>query len=269
MRQRTSTSKHPTHRAGSRGRGFWLAAGVLAAGSALTACGDSEEGTTSTGTLVIPFQLGNNRACEDLGVEMVRAELTLNDKEYVEDAPCGQFQVRFRDIAAGTYELTMVGVDEDGVEIMDSYTERDTMVSVAGNDQTSVTMPVVTLTAAPAHLLVRWNFGFTNCRAMEIESFVVAAWRGSGTDKLIGDTLDCEGEPDRPDQYREIPDPDRRFTGEGTIEVSVQPLDAMDVNVGNAVTFKFMGPGPGREARLSLDCDIGGGCDGTGKLDRN
>lgn len=253
MREQTSTPRN-------------VVRGLCLMGCVLSACGDSGNGDGSKGTLVVPFQLGNNRTCESLDVKTVRAEL--NEMTYVQEAPCGNFQVRFRDVPAGSYKLKMVAIDDNGIEVMDSYNAGDLTVNVTGNDATNVYMPTVQLTAAPAHLLVRWNFGFTSCMGVGIQDFVIEAWRGSGNDRLLDATLDCTLEGEGADQYREIDDPNRRFTGDDSGEVTVQPRDKSKAELGQPVVFKFKAPGPGQDVRVSLDCGDGA-CHGTGRPDPN
>jgi hypothetical protein len=237
--------------------------GCLLAGLWFAACGSSASGD-STGTLVVPFELGNNRTCDMLGVKTVRAEL--DDKSHTAEVPCANGQVRFQDIPAGSYSLQMFGVDASGVEIMDSFTSGDVTVNVPGDDNTVVNHPSITLTAAPAHLLVRWNFGFGTCKGVGIDRFMIKVWRGSGDALLLNETLDCTQEGDGVDQYRSVDDADRRFSGDDAGEISVQPLDKTSINVGSAVTFNYSAPGSGHDVKISLTC-TDGACTGSGKPD--
>src|ERR1700760_827656 len=99
------------------------------------ACSDDDNKDT-TGTLVIPFELGNDRTCDDLGVKRVRA--SLDDGEHTKDAPCSNGQVRFTDLPAGTYHVEMFGEDADGDDILDSVQAGDVIVNVVGRDSTTV-----------------------------------------------------------------------------------------------------------------------------------
>ena len=245
------------------------AAGCALAGSSLLVggCGGSNSTrSASSGTLVVPFQLGNNRSCDDAGVSYVVAEL--GKEEYVQDAPCENGQVRFLNVPAGSYEIKISAFDEQDVEVMDNHESIDAMVDVEGDNRTSEHEPAVTLTSAPAHLLVRWTFGFTTCRGASIDSFSIKAWRGGGDDLLISKSLPCNLEGSGKDQYRAIDDPDRRFSGEQAGEVTIQPLDKEAVNVGPAAVFKYKAPGAGHDVRVSVECDQGA-CKGNGKPDPN
>jgi hypothetical protein len=239
---------------------------VLLGAALLFGCGgdDSSGGGGATGTLVVPFALGNNRSCEDVGVEYVRAEL--NQEAYVEEAPCANGQVRFKNVPAGSYKIKISAFDRDDVEVMDSQQSSEEVVSVTGGDITSKHERAVTLTAAPAHLRVRWTFGFTSCRGAGIDRFEIKAWHGGGDDLLISKTLPCALEGDGKDQYREIADPQRRLSGEQAGEVTIQALDKTSVEVGPAAVFKYKAPGAGHDIRLTVDCDQGA-CKGTGKPD--
>jgi len=229
------------------------------------ACGDGDDDGSSKGTLVVPFTLGNSRPCDVLGVKNVRAEL--NDSSFVQTAPCTAGQVRFVGIPSGTYKIDLYGVDDTGVEIMDSTSEGDVSVNVIGNDQTTRRQPPVTLTAAPAHLFVRWDFKFSSCKGAHIQTFDIKAWRGSGDTLLLSKMLDCTSDGDGPDGYHEIEDPERRLTGDDSGEVSVQPYDMNKAEIGGPVVFKFRAPGSGYDVKVTVECDAAGFCGGSGKPD--
>jgi hypothetical protein len=244
------------------------AAGCALIGSSVfgAGCGGSDSKPTTSGTLVVPFKIGNDRTCQDAGVSYVVAEL--GDEKYVQDAPCENGQVRFLNVPAGSYQIKISAFDDQDVEVMDSHDSLDVMVDVEGENRTSEHKPAVTLTSAPAHLLVRWTFGFTTCRGASIDRFEIKAWRGSGDDLLVSKTMPCLLEGMGKDQYRDIDDPDRRFTGEQAGEVTVQPLDKQGVDVGPAAVFKYKAPGAGHDVRVSVECDQGA-CKGNGKPDAN
>lgn len=233
--------------------------------SLVGACGDGSADGSSTGNLVVPFNVGNSQPCDVLGVKNVRAEL--NDMSYVQTAPCTAGQVRFVGIPAGTYNVQLYGVDDMGVDVMDSVSDGDVSVNVTGNDQTTRRQPPVTLTAAPAHLYVRWDFQFSSCKGAHIQSFAVKAWRGSGDTLLLSQTLDCMADGDGPDGYHEIDDPERRLVGEENGEVSVQPYDLNKSEIGSPVIFKYRAPGKGYDVKVTVECDASGFCDGSGKPD--
>jgi hypothetical protein len=228
---------------------------------AASACGGTAE---STGTLVVPFELGNRRSCMALAVKTVRAEL--DDGMYMEEAPCTNGQIRFKELPPGSYRVRMFGVDASGVAVMDSLQTGDVVVHVAGNDTTVVTQPAVTLTAAPAHLLLRWDFGFGTCKGVGVDRFALKVWRGDGDELLLDASLPCNSEGDGPEQYRTVPDSTRQLGGGEVGEVSVQPLDKTGIKVGEPVMFLFDAPGPGRSIKLSLTCSDGA-CTGSGKPD--
>lgn len=241
--------------------GFILMACLLAA------CGDGDAGDPTTGTLIVPFILGNDRLCDALGVKSVRAEL--NDMAYVQEAPCTAGQVRFVGIPSGTYKVAMFGVDDTMTDIMDNFTAApaESTVVVSGNDTTTFMKPAVTLTAAPAHLWVTWDFGKTTCSGVGIVNFDVRVWRGSGDTMLLQQTLDCIQEGEGVDNYREILDPDRKLTGDDSGEVSVTPYDKNLLAFQKAVVFKFRQPGSGHDIKVTLDCRTGY-CEGSGAPDR-
>jgi hypothetical protein len=238
-------------------------AGALTLGWALLATGCPPD-KSSTGTLVVPFELGNHRTCDALSIKTVRAEL--DDGMYVQEAPCTNGAVRFKDVPAGSYNVRMFGVDDKGVEVLDSLTDHELVVNVVGQDTTVVVKPAVTLTAAPAHLLMRWNFGFGTCKGVGVDRFAVTVWRSGGDNLLLDATIACSTEGDGEDQYREVKDDSRQLPGDTAGEVSVQPLDKTGVTVGDAVIFDFSAPGAGHDIKLSLTCEDGA-CKGSGKPD--
>lgn len=235
---------------------------ALLGGALLAACGDDPG--PKAGVLVVPFTLGNDRSCEELGVVAVRAEL--DEGAYVETADCDAGKVRFELLMPGTYAVSVYGLDTEGVEVVDSLESGLVDVTVVGEGTTVVAEPSLQLTAAPAHLLVRWDFDFGSCDSASIDRFALSAWRGDGTKLLLDTQLPCAMTGHGPGLYREVPDLDRRMSGEELGEVTVQPVDEHGIEVGDAVQFTFDSPGAGRFVKLTLACDDGG-CDGSGDPD--
>jgi hypothetical protein len=234
---------------------------------ASVSCGggdDDSEGGSGSGTLVIPFELGNMRPCDALMVKTVRADL--NDEEITQTVNCTNGEVRIRNLRAGSYTILLYGENADEVAIMDSSQVGPVTVNVAGGDNTTVVKPPVTLTAAAAKLYIRWTLGFGSCKGVDIESFYVKVWRRNGDELLLSATLDCELEGDDVDQYRVVPDPNRALGGGDVGEVTVAPLDHNGTVVGMPVSFKFDSPGAGKDIRLSVSC-TDGACRGSGKPD--
>ena len=226
-------------------------------------CAKDEHADTS-GVLVVPFALGNHKACDELGVTAVR--IALDDGEYSEEAPCDEGQVRFTGVPSGRYDLIAYGVDERGVPVMDSLATGPLAVDVIGEHTTIVIEPAVTLTAAPAKLLLRWELGFGSCESANLDGFQVSAWRADGGELLMESEVSCGMPGDGAQQYRLIPDEMRQLSGEAVGEAQVQPLDVNGVAVGDPVSFTFESPGPGGKVKLSVSCDESG-CQGSGQAD--
>lgn len=226
-----------------------------------TACG--EEKDPEAGVLVVPYQLGNERDCDMVGVKTIRAEL--DDPMFVEEALCNAGQIRFGEVPPGSYHIRLFGLDHEGFAVMDSLQET-VPVSVVGRGTTVVADPAVMLTAAPAHLQLRWAFGFGTCESAGIDSFKVTAWRGDGSALLLDTEVACDLAGDGADQYRAVPDLERELAGNEVGEVNVQPLDDNGADVGDSMTFSFDAPGAGRFINLSVACDAGG-CNGSGVPD--
>ena len=249
---------------------------VFACALSIGGCGGGDDdddssreggGSGGSSTLVIPFELGNNRPCDALGIKNVRAELNEDDPEGISvTQPCTNGEVRVRNIQGGTYRVTLYGENADKVAIMDSSQIGPVTINVAGGDNTTTVKPPVTLTAAASKLYLRWNLGFGSCKGVDIESFYVKVWRSNGDELLLSATLDCEEEGDDVDQYRQVPDPNRALGGGDVGEVTVAPLDHNGTTVGMPASFKFDAPGPGKDIRLSISC-TDGACRGSGKPD--
>lgn len=215
------------------------------------ACLDPDD---TRGTLIVPFELGNKRDCDTLGVESVRGEL--GDGKYVDEVRCEQGELRFANVREGSYRLRVFGYDDDDVAIMDSLQGDDLTMNVVGDGTTVVADRAVKLTSAPARLKLRWSFGFGTCKSAGIGAFAVTVWRNDGSDLLLEDELDCENVGTEDDgYYRQVPDERRLLMGTEMGEVSVQPLDSNGDEFGAPLTYKFSAPGPGREIKLSLKCD--------------
>jgi hypothetical protein len=226
--------------------------------------GCAAETEPDTGVLVVPFTLGNQRTCEDLGIVAVRAEL--NGGDFVEEIDCDVGQVRFNSLKPGRYTVELYGLNEDDVAAMDSLASGAAKIHVVGNGTTVVYDPALALTSAPAHLRMRWGFGFGSCDSAGIEGFTIAAWRADGSALLMESDLACGTPGDGRGQYREVPDIDRELSGDEVGEVSVQPYDQDGIAIGDPITFIFESPGAGGEIDLSLECSDSG-CKGTGEPD--
>jgi hypothetical protein len=229
-----------------------------------TAC--SSDDNPEAGILVVPYELGNQRDCSSLGVKVIRAEL--DDPMYVEEATCDAGAIRFQQVPPGSYKVRLFGVDRSGIAIMDSLASGDVPVSVVGDGTTVIADPAVTLTAAPAHLLMRWDFGFGTCDSAAIDRFAITAWRADGSALLLDTKLECNTLGEGAEQYRSVPDLDRELAGDEVGEVAIQPLDKNGSKVGDAITYNFEEPGAGRFVKLSVECD-NGGCNGSGTPDSN
>ena len=228
----------------------------------VAACGDVDN--PEAGVLVIPYELGNLKDCESLGVEVIRGQI--DDEFHVEEVDCEAGQIRFNQLMPGSYEIELFGLDEDAYAIMDSLAGGPRTLSVVGEGTTVVADPPIKLTAAPAHLKMRWDFGFGTCDSAFIDHFTVSAWRVDGSELLLEEELDCGMPGDGLDQYRSVPDGDRQLSGDEFGEVAIQAYDGNDVAVGSPLLYSFEAPGAGRFVHLSMTCDQGG-CAGSGTPD--
>lgn len=234
---------------------------VLLVAASLSACASDDP--RNDGVLVVPFKLGNGRACKDLGVVAVRGEL--DDGAYQKEVDCEAGEVRFQLLPPGRFDVAVYGLDEEGVAVMDSLSTKRASIDVVGGT-TVIFDPSLQLTAAPARIKLRWQFGFGSCESSLIERFEVAAWRTNGSELLMESAVDCTMPGEGRGQYRLVPDLERQLSGDELGEVEIQPFDVNDLAVGDPVIFDFDAPGPGREVKLSLTCHAGG-CQGSGDVD--
>lgn len=243
-------------------RRFRTAAALAVISGLGLACGGKQD--PKAGVLVVPYELGNHRDCSSLGVKVVRAEL--DDPMYVEEALCDSGEIRFEQVPPGSYHVRLFGIDHSGVAVMDSLQAGDVPVNVVGDGTTVVADPAIMLTAAPARLSLRWNFGFGTCDSAGVDRFAITAWRSDGSALLLDTAVSCKLAGQGADQYRSVPDRDRQLAGDEVGEVNVQPLDKNGVEMGKPSTFNFAVPGPGHNVMLSVTCTEGG-CKGTGAPD--
>jgi hypothetical protein len=232
--------------------------------SAVLASGCGSEDGERPGVMVVPFELGNARECGTLGVRSVRA--VVDGGDFVEEVDCDAGMIRFNLMMPGTYRVALYGLDERGVPVMDSLAVGPHEITVIGDGTTVVADPAIQLTAAPARLLLRWDFGFGSCESTGVTSFGVTAWREDGSELLLDTEIPCNLQGEGREQYRLVPDLERELSGDEVGEVEIQPYDGNGVAVGDSVTYLFAAPGPGQGVRLSLSCDDGG-CEGSGQPD--
>ena len=227
----------------------------------LAACEDDD----LTGTLIVPFKLGNDRHCDEFDVDRVYGELD-DGSEFTDDVKCEAGKVMFSQVPEGTYRLRLYGYDNDEIAVMDSLNRAELHVNVIG-DETLLQEPDVMLTPSPANLKVRWTFGFGSCRSAGISTFLITVWRADGSDLLLEDEMDCDEIGDLDDAYyRVVPDPKRGLSGWAVGEATIQALGPDRGEVGDVLEFTFDAPGPGRDIKLSFSCEEDA-CSGSGRPD--
>jgi hypothetical protein len=238
---------------------FTTQARILACAVLMLALASCDRHKDDRGTLIVQFKLGNDRSCDSFHVKSVRGVLDDGDDDtYEEEAKCEAKELRFEDIPSGEYKLRLFGYtsgDEDN-PVMDSLQDENLRMNVIGDDTTVIAERKVMLTSSPAHLMLRWSFGYGTCKSAGIGSFYVTVWRNDGSDLLLEDELGCEAVGDADDGfYRKIPDNERMLSGTESGEVAVQPLDKSGKEIGEALSYEFKAPGPGKDIKLSLKCD--------------
>jgi hypothetical protein len=236
---------------------------IILAVAIVSFCACQEE-STEVGTLVVPFKLGSGNSCESRGIDQVRA--TLDGDYYVETVSCGDMQVRFDDIASGTYLMELFGFDTQQVAVMEALDLDPVKVE---KNNTVVVEPEVRLVSAPAKVLLRWALGFGSCESFDIDSFQVVTYSDDGDSVLLETSIDCNAAGEDANNYRLIADPDRDLTGGQLDVVEITPLDVNGTPIGTSEAVQFVleeSPGSGYSVMFSIDCDADG-CQGNGQPD--
>jgi hypothetical protein len=225
--------------------------------------GCKKEDDAAKGSLVVPFQLGSGKSCDEVGITRVKA--TLDEDAHSKDVPCSRQEIRFENIESGVYSLKLYGINAEGIAVMDSFNVDDVKVE----EDNTVTVDPVVLSDAPGVMRLRWALGYGNCKIWNMDRFDLKVWSEDGNKLLLETKLKCDlNQVDR-DQYRTVPDPSRDLDGSNLGALQVQPVDANGTSIGSKkpVKFTFKSPGPGGLIKLSVDCG-GDGCDGSGEADQ-
>lgn len=212
------------------------------------------------GGLVVPYILGNQLACDDPNVQVARVRAILNDKVYEQEATCAKpGEIRFDEVDAGQWQLTLEALDANGVIVMDNRGDDPLpVVEVLGDGNVTTAVPVE-MASVPAHLFLRWAEGFSDCEGLGIDRFIISVWDANGTTTLMRGEIACATRPNAPQDYRRVPDPDRRIHGSTMQSLSVQPVTRESVPLGLPVVFKLpRPPGAGYSVLASMNCNQNG-----------
>jgi hypothetical protein len=242
-------------------RSLLIGAGALLTFAALLGCAPDR----GPGSVVVTYVLGNNKACEEVGVTNIRATLFKGSFDeptvsYSDTVPCGEQEVVLDGVAPEVYELRVTGFDHNDVAIFDNLSQigADRRVEVFEAAESSIKAD---LTARPAHLSVRWRLGdggFANCASVGIDRFEITAFQVGGGSVLLRTEIGCETAGNAAG-YREVADPDRQLNGILFGEVGIQALAANGSDVGSPALFVFDPVGPGYSVQLGIEC-VATGC---------
>lgn len=256
----TSTTSTSTPAPLRISRSFLLGAGALVTVAMLAGC----QPDTGPGTVVVSYQLGNNKTCSEVGVDEIRAAVFQGSYEeptvlFSDIVPCSDGEVVLNAVEPNTYELRVIGYDQNGVATFDNLgqiaAERRIEVFEAAESPIEAE-----LTARPAELYVRWRLGdggFSNCGNVGIDRFEITTYQVGGGTALLEATLPCNLAGDGAD-YRPVPDPDRSLNGVLFGEAGIQALDANGMEVGSPALFVFEPPGSGYSIDLTIECTDAG-----------
>jgi hypothetical protein len=217
------------------------------------------------GSLSVEYVLGNNKTCEEIGVERIevtvfQGTLEAPTAEYSDSLLCDNDGEAFvGDIEPGVYSVYAVGYDGNDVAIFDNEGQPATSRRVEIFEAAESSFEAE-LTARPAQLLVAWRLGdggFANCSGVGIDRFEITTYEQGGGTVLIETELDCElGGDDM--GFRLVPDPNRELNGARFGEVGIQALDSSGNPVGSSASFVFEPPGAGYEVELRIECTTDG-----------
>lgn len=241
-------------KAGAVGHKMLAWGGILFLGLLQGAC--AGDAIPARGSLIIPYVLGNQLSCDDPQVGVKRIRARLNDEVYEQEVACGTpSEVRFDEVDAGQWQLTVEGLDANGVIVMDNrHQEALPVVEVLGDGTVSTAMPVE-LASVPAHVFLRWSEGFSDCEGLGIDRFLVSIWDTSGTTALMRGEISCATRPNAPQDYRRLEDPQRRIHGSTMQSLRVQAVNRESVPIGQPASFNLATPpGAGYSVLVSLDC---------------
>jgi len=231
---------------------------VLLAAAPLAGC----QPDRGPGAVVVAYQLGNNKTCDEVGVREIRAAIFKGTWDeptvlFSETVPCTNGEVILDPVEPNIYEVRVIGYDQNGVATFDNLGQIAAQRRVEVFDAAE-SMFDAELTARPAELRVRWRLsgGFASCSNVGIDRFEISAYTTDQT-LLHRSTLRCDLAGDS-QGYRMVPDPDRSLNGTFLGDVGIQALAANGEKVGTPALFVFDPPGSGYSVDLTIECTEAG-----------
>jgi hypothetical protein len=217
------------------------------------------------GSLVIDYTLGNNKTCEELGIERIEVmayQGTLDDPtlDETDSLLCDNVgEATIADLEPGIYSVSVIAFDVNDVAIFDNQGEPAAARTVEIFEAAESTLDAE-LTARPAQLNIAWRIGeggFGNCAGIGVDRFEITAYELGGGTVLLDTDIDCDLIGDAMG-FRLVPDPERALNGMSFGEVGFQGVDTAGNPVGTAATFEFTPPGAGYPVDLRIECtDLG------------
>ncbi|MCP4675109.1 MAG: hypothetical protein GY854_06310 [Deltaproteobacteria bacterium] len=211
------------------------------------------------GSLAVPFSISyNGDTCEAAGVVEVRA--VLSDGEYEATVDCELGEIVFEDVVVGPYSLTLYGMNDEGVPIVDSLGSGLIEVEVQGDGNLEPQKHIV-LTEAAVTILLRWNLGYGNCKSREIKNFEVDVLKSESETTIMLSSIACRTAGVGEDEYRIVPDRRRELVGPVFDRIIVKPLDRHGNVLGEEFEVSYEDieyPGPGDTVPLSIRCGLMG-----------
>lgn len=157
----------------------------LGLAASLSACGEDVE-PLGDGSLALSWQVSPH-GCESAGVEEVEVRLENAHRNYDERFACDAGQAELTQLAPANYQLSIVGIDVNGLATFGADAEK---VEVRAEEK--VDAPHVRLSARPASLEVSWRFdngkvcGANGVAKVEVALFDEAYY------ELERQTFDCD-----------------------------------------------------------------------------
>jgi hypothetical protein len=224
---------------------------------ALAACNNDPQ----SGNLTINYTFAPGVSCTEHAenVQDVRVDIGVGGMIDRESVPCSNAggDIVLSGVVAGSYDLFVFGVDDEGDEVLDNLggaNPTDRVEIIGGGSKTLD----VQLGLAPARLevaLVVTNEGFpAQCSSTSImvKGVRAQAWNFGASDLLLSHEFDlCEF-----DGFEQVPDPTRAINGRRFDGVVIQPINGSGAAVGSPVNLEFSGAvGAGKRARISVECE--------------
>lgn len=241
---------------------------ALSALSVAPAC----KGEDPPGGLIVPFTIGAGVDCSVLGVVEVTVDILKSGASgtgetviATETVACEDGQAEFSGIAPGRYDVRALGMDADGVVVVDNL-DKDPPDQAEVTSGAQNTADDAVMRTTPAKIHVRWILGggLDMCTDVPVADFELNFYKTMGATPLFNEpyVFACDPmEEKTPDKYFVVEDPERKLEGIALDWITIEPVDAQGMSVldpmATKLRFAFTPPGHGRTIKLTANVDCG------------